>query len=166
MRDYNNDNREYYYSNTPWKRKLNLDKIPKFNGITYNNIIIFHYDLNYSIMSTITKGKSNINKKLIFVSAINVCLRYRQYIKKLYPYNEVKVIIYMNESLSLTIDYNTFKTITNILADFAVYNKTNNYFTDSKYRHIFYGHCNNSKSNYNKQYVQSWSTVQGNLIVR
>lgn len=160
-------NELYYIENTAWKSKLNLDDIKKFKTIKYSNSIIIHFDFLYSLMKVTTKQKAETS---IFVSAINICFRLYEIIKKLYPYNNVYVIIHTRKTkiLNLNIDYDTFKTIIDILPNFAIITKEQiddlSYFDSKEYKHIFYGRCNNIT--FDNSECQYWSIFKGNLIVK
>lgn len=157
---------QYYISNIPWQRKLNYDSIIKFN-ISYTDIIIFHFDLLYSILKIDRKAKGY--SKNIFVAVINACLRYYQIIKKLYPYNKIKIIIHTKESMSIVLDYAALRSILDLLPNFAVCLDIDEElfsFDKQNYKHIIYGSCSNLSSKYKTSEKQNWSTIQGNLIIR
>lgn len=154
---------QYYIDNVPWQRKIDYSNIKKFKNIEYNQNIVFHFDFMYSIFKL---SKNNYQyDKTIFVSAINACLRYYQIIKKFYPYNKVFVIIHLKKKNSFCLDCETFETVTNLIPNFAVYDGEDAKFDNKNYKHIFYGLCNNIKSKMKNSEIQSWNTVQGNLII-
>ena len=161
----------YYIQHTPWKRKLNLDNIKKFEDIKYNDVILFHFDFPYSVFSTLSDCKCNDK---IFIAAINVCLRICQIIKTIYPYNKCYVIIHTKKKAmfhNTILSYETFRSIIDIIPNFAVINEEIKedleYFTQKTYRHIFYGMCNNCYNYYQKtNSCQRWSVINGNLIIK
>ena len=162
-------NELYYISNTPWKSKLHLDKIKTFNSLKYNDNIYLHFDFLSSIIK-VTSIKERPQKTL-FLSAINICLRLYEIIKKLYPYNSIYVIIYTKEKelYNLNIDYNTFKSVIDILPNFAIITNKQiselNSFNNKTCKHIFYGNvC--SKAMFNNSECQIWNILQGNLLVK
>lgn len=139
MKDYKDFTKQYYLKNTVWSKYVDLDSIPKFKNIAYDDFIIFHYNLTYSIFKVSTS--TNYSKN-IFISAINVCLRYYQLIKKLYPYNKVRVIIHVHDKIKVSIDVDTFKSILDIIPNFAVCSEERFNildFDNSFIKHIFYG---------------------------
>lgn len=161
MKDYNY-REKYYIDNTPWKRKLEVDSIPKFNT-NYTDIIVFNFDLTYSLYKT--QSKTKIVSLVPYVSAINVCLRYYQLIKNFYPYNKVRVLILVKRHSN--VNYEVLKSILDNLFNFAVsYIDDIDYdYTDSCYKHIIYG--NNYMTNIqDKKQLQNWSVIAGKLLVR
>lgn len=133
----------YYINNTPWKSKLNLDNLKRFESINYNDIIIFHFDFVYSVFKVVSQQKP---EKTIFISAINCCLRLAEVIKKLYPYNKIYIIIHTKEKeiLKINIDYNTFKSVIDIIPNIAIVSektdiKNFDIYNSQNYKHIFYG---------------------------
>lgn len=164
-----NANEQYYINLTPWKRELNLDKVKRFNEIHYADVIILHFDFISSLFTT--KEKPN---KQIFVAAINICLRVYEIIKKLYPYNLVYVIIHTRKTAinHFTIDFDTFKSIIDLVPNFAIIAKEDNnsdlmYYNQSSYKHIFYNFLNTIiKNKFSNCECQFWKTISGKLIVR
>lgn len=163
MNDYKS---QYYINNIPWQRNLNYDSILKFKSISYGDAIIFHYDFVQSIFKVINQSKGY--NKNIFISAINACLRYKQIIQKLYPYNKVYIIIHTRKNMRVSIDYNTFKKILDIIPNFAICNNLEDclYFDTKQYKHIFYGNCNGMKNLLKIADSQIWSTIRGILNIR
>lgn len=163
MNDYKS---QYYINNIPWQRNLNYDNILKFKSISYGDAIIFHYDFVQSIFKVVNQSKGY--NKNIFISAINACLRYKQIIQKLYPYNKVYIIIHTRKNMRVSIDYNTFKKILDIIPNFAICDNLEDclYFDTKQYKHIAYGTCSNILSNLKNSEKQKWTTVQGNLIIK
>ncbi len=158
----------YYINNTIWSRNLaNIDKskIIWFDNIKYSDIIILHFDFIYSIMRVMTKEKPN---KLIFMAAINVCLRLYSTIKKLYPYNKVYVIIHTKHNVlvkSTKIDYDAFQSVINIIPNFALIT-SDNYedlvaFKLNNFKHIFYGLCNNAHKYFDVENKQRLDIFNG-----
>lgn len=162
MKDYDYKS-QYYISNTPWKRKLNIEEVKRFNNIRYSDAIVFHFDFTYSIFKVNQKTRGYTKK--LFVSAINVCLRFYQIIKSIYPYNKVYVIIYVRNGFGL--DINTLKLILDLIPNFAASDENCScYFNGiNSYKHIFYGSCNGTEKDIisNKQ---DWSVIDGNLVVK
>lgn len=163
-------NEIYYIENTPWKRKLNLDELKRFNDIKYGDKIFLHIDYFKTIFITKAENR-NINT---FIPLLNICLRIREVIKKLYPYNEVYVLIYMKDLKLLNIlNYSTLKFIVDIIPNFALINENDKEILDSlknfnsnSYKHIFYK-INNKISNYfDKDNCQNWYIYQGKIIIR
>lgn len=162
------NNKIYYIENTPWKDKLVLADVTKFN-LRYSDTIIFYYDFSYSYLKIMSKQTTN---NLIFISAINCCLRFYEVIKKLYPYNDVYVVIYTEDKLAKTlkIDSKTFRAVTDIIPNFAVVSKTNfsdlSYYNQKNYKHIFYGKCNNAKSIFTNSDTQQWLLFKGKIVIK
>lgn len=152
--------KQYYIENVPWKRKLDYDKIKRFEDINYDNTVIFNFDFTYSVFKIKATG---YNRNSIFISAINVCLRYYHIIKNLYSHNNVRVIIYVKKDDS---NYEIFKSILNLIPNFAVCDDSSliNKFDNKNYKHIIYGSCNNLVINNTEK--QKWSVIVGNLNVR
>lgn len=164
----------YYIENTAWQRKNDLTKIKKFDDISYNDCIIFHFDFAYSVLKTSQKAKQSVSNN-IFISAINICLRFHRLIKQLYPYNKVFIILHCKDikTSSKIIDKTTLKSVVDIIPKFAVVSKDDysslSYYNQQCYKHIFYGkflgtniqNILNMKSN-----KQIWSLSNGKLIVR
>lgn len=159
MKDYDFKS-QYYIVNIPWQRNLDYSKIPKFN-IRYNDTIVFHYDMFYSIFKVGFKVKGY--NKNIFVAVINACLRYHQIIKKLYPYNKICVVIHVKENVSLAVDFDTLKAILNIIPNFAVCNDTKLRFDEENYKHIYYG---TFKQNLKVAEKQDWYVTMGKLLIK
>lgn len=156
---------QYYIVNVPWQRNLNYDDITRFN-IKYSDVIVFHFDFIASVFKVNRQKYTGYNRN-IFISAINVCLRYRQIIKKLYPYNEVSVIIHLKNKANVALDLETFKTVLNLIPNFAVCDDTSDtYFDFNNYKHIFYGYCSNYYNKIITADKQLWSTVMGRLIIK
>lgn len=163
----------YYIDNTPWTKKTNIENIKRFNSIRYSDSIILHFDFVYSVLKLPATEQRKLNNT-IFISAINVCLRIYNLIKKLYPYNTVYVIIHTKNKMNLTriINFETFKAIIDILPNFAIIAEDSLddllYFNNKDYKHIFYGNCNRVKNIFDTDLteLQSWSFIKGNLIVR
>lgn len=170
----------YFIENTFWKSRLkNIDKIPKFDNIKYNDIIIFHFDFIYSIAKTFSAYKGsrylqNITNTTFF-NTLSVCLRYYELIKKLYPYNEINVIINTSTEKIMNNVYkihnDAFKSVVDILPNFALIDNNNkkdikdlNYFTSDKYKHILYGNNKNIKNIITKNF-QNWKVMQGKLFI-
>lgn len=153
---------QYYMDNIPWQRCIDYDKIPKFN-IKYGDMVIFHYDLFYSVFK-ISNNAKGYNKNL-FVAVINACLRYYQIIKNIYPHNRICVIIHLKPNVKFMLDFNTFKLILDMIPNFAVCDDTENRFDSGKYKHIFYG-CLDVYNQLKTAEKQRWSTTQGNLLIK
>lgn len=151
---------QYYITNIPWQRKLNYDDLVKFD-IKPNDTIIFHFDFWYSVF----KIRGIKPDKRIFISGINACLRYYQIIRKIYPYNNVRVIIHQKQNYNQILNYSAFKSIIDIIPNFAIVQDSSDleYFNKSNYKHIFYGMF--TKLPENSDY-QKWSVMNGNLIIR
>lgn len=170
----------YFIENTFWKSKLkSIDKIRKFEDIKYNDIIIFHFDFIYSIAKTFSAYKGSRYLQDItnttFFSALSVCLRYYELIKKLYPYNEINVIINTSTEKTMNNVYkihnDAFKSVVDILPNFALIDNNVKkdiedlrYFTSNKYRHILYGNNKNIKKVITKNF-QNWKVMQGRLFI-
>nr|CAI9751400.1 hypothetical protein DGKKSRWO_DGKKSRWO_CDS_0109 [uncultured phage]CAI9752286.1 hypothetical protein CVNMHQAP_CVNMHQAP_CDS_0109 [uncultured phage] len=160
-------NKIYYIENTPWKDKLDSDSIKRFSQLFYSDKIIFHFDFAYSYFKVLTKQKSN---SVLFIAAINCCLRFYETIKRIYPYNEVYIIIYVEDKIAKTLKINsdTFQKVIDIIPDFAVVNSTKDldYFNTANYKHIFYGKCSNAKAIFTNCETQSWSLFKGKIVVQ
>lgn len=169
MKDYDD---KYYMSNIPWRSKLNLDSILKFQNLKFTDTIIFHYNLAYSIFKT--EGNKSISLQAeVTVNSINVCLRYYQILKELYPYNKIRVIIYINDKIRCTVKSSVYQKIIDIIPNFALVaidsaDVDNNikYFDKPEYKHILYGMSLSFKNYFNISDVQKWETALGNLIVK
>ena len=160
----------YYIENTPWKRKLDIYSLERFN-IKYKDILIFHFNFITSLYK-VNDVKLNPDKQ-IFLSAINICLRYYQIIKKLYPYNKLYVIIYTRKDKisRINIDYDTFKSIIDLIPYFAI---VNNLPVDNQenfkllcnpngdIKHIFYGFSDVNIKNIS---YQKWNLLKGKLYI-
>lgn len=156
---------QYYIVNVPWQRNLDYDKIEKFN-IKFSDVIVFHFDFVNSVFKVDRQKYPGYNKN-VFVSAINACLRYLQIIKKLYPYNKIYVIIHLKQNAKISLDVETFKSVLNLIPNFAVCDDSlDTYFDDVNYKHIFYGYCSNYYNKINIAEKQLWSTVMGRLIIK
>lgn len=170
----------YFIENTFWKSKLkDIDKIKKFENIKYNDIIIFHFDFIYSIVKTFSAYKGskylqNISDTTFF-STLSVCLRYYELIKKLYPYNEINIIINTSTEKIMNSVYkihnDAFKSVVDIIPNFALIDNNNskdienlNYFTTNNYKHILYGNNKNIKNILTKN-IQNWKIMQGKLFI-
>lgn len=154
----------YYILNCPWKRKLKLDSVKRFDNISYNNIIVFNFDLDYSVIKTSnTLNKNNTDSKLV-ISSINICMRYYGIITKLYPYNNIKIIIHTNNVKY----YNILRPIINLMPDFAITIKQQDtkFLDQEKYKNIVYGSCSNLKSKIKNTECQSYYTIDGVLFVK
>ena len=164
------ESKKYYINNTIWKRKLpnDLENLRHFNNILYDNVIIFHFDFMYSIQ------KSKINMyDCIFIDTINICLRYYNLIKKLYPYNNVNVVIWFNEHVIkllhiLKIDYDVFKQVIDIIPNFAIFDMKDiskiKDIDNKQYKHIFYGSF--IKINLENSEGQNWNAINGQLFIK
>lgn len=155
--------KQYYVVNTPWKRKVDTEGIPLFD-VSYDDTIIFHFDYANSVYKAGVKFiVYDKYRDVLIIPAINVCLRYYQLIKKLYPHNKVRVIIYINKSNLYDKVYDIFKAILDIIPNFAVCRDTTilNDFNNEQYKHILYG---NHISSYSS--MQKWMILNGNLIVK
>lgn len=153
----------YYICNTPWGKYLNYDKIKKFKDMRYSDTIIFHFDFWYSVFKV--SEKTNYSRN-VFISAINVCLRYYQIINKLYPYNNVRVVIHVKKQSNLALDYNTFKSVLDLIPNFAICDNNDDLFDSDLYKHIFYGNCNGMKGLLEVADSQIWSATRGVLNIR
>lgn len=166
-------NEQYYINLTPWKKKLDLDEIPKFNNISYKNTVILHFDFISPLFMISTTKKPN---KTIFIAAINICLRISEIIRKVYPYNKVYVVIHTKKvnMSQFVINFDTFKSIIDIIPNFAIVTKENNfdldYYNQENYNHIFYGFnsldMNKLVEKFNQCKKQYWKTFNGKLIVK
>ena len=162
MKDYN---KLYYTENTVWNRYLDLDSIPKFNNVRYGDTIIFHFSLVYSITKVF--GQYGKLDKSTFVGSINICLRYYQIIKKLYPHNDVRIIIHVDnlgDPNTAEYYYSCIRAISDLIPYVAVtvgYPNVIN-FDCEKVHHIYYGKTVNLK------YSQSmkFTVVKGHLIAK
>lgn len=156
--------KQYYIANTIWQSKFNVDNIKKFDNIKYDDKIILYYDFPYSYYKIMLKQKQD---RVLFIAAINCCLRMYEKIKQIYPYNSIYVCIYTNDKT--LIDYEAFKSVIDLIPDFAIITDDNkedlSYFTGLEYKHIFYGRCNGIK-NIIKENYQYWSIINGNLIIK
>lgn len=156
--------KQYYIANIIWQSKFNVDKVKKFDNIKYDDKIILYYDFPYSYYKIMLKQKQD---KMLFIAAINCCLRMYEKIKQIYPYNSVYICIYTNDKT--LIDYEAFKSVIDLIPDFAIITDDNkedlSYFTGLEYKHIFYGRCSGVKSVIKENY-QCWSIINGNLIVK
>lgn len=162
---------QYYIDNVPWKRNLSIASIPKFNNLRYEDKIVFHFDFSYSIFNVQKAKFSYFKDKSIFISAINVCLRYYQIIKTIYPYNDIYVIIYTKSNLKLSVSYETLKTVIDLIPRFAICNNENSTavqdFNTDSYKHIIYGNCGNIHNMLTvKDNVQKWQVRLGKLIIK
>lgn len=162
--------KQYYIVNTPWERKWEPDNIPKF-ALLSNDKVVFHYDMLYSLfkMNGVVCNSSD-KTALIVVSAINTCLRFYEKIKQLYPYNEVFVVLRMDNIAKPYLEVaNTF---VGFLPHFAVLSKENKHtlmeINKTNYFHIVYG----GTSNYVEPYLsfsgglQQWSLNVGCVHVK
>lgn len=156
--------KQYYIVNVPWKNKLNYDSLLRFDNINCNDEIIFHFDFLNSIFKVDSKSKGY--SKNIFISAINVCLRNYQIIHNIYPYNKIRVVIHINSKYKLSLDYTTFKTILDIIPDFAVCDGFDDSLDKEKYKHIFYGNCCNARYHMKNSDSQDWLINNGELNIR
>lgn len=163
MKGFDSFKQAYYVLNIPWQRNLDTGSIPKFKDLKYNDVIIFHFDVWYSVFKAGGASFTGFDKSN-FVAILNACLRYYQIIKKIYPYNKLRVVIHLKNQ-KLVLDYDTFKSVIDILPNFAVCKDTKEleYFDSESYKHIIYGSCNNHIPK-NTEY-QKWSVIKGNLIV-
>ena len=149
MKDYK---QQYYIENVPWQRNLDYDKILCFENLKFSDYIVFHFDTFYA-QNKVSKYNPVSNNLLI--ASINACLRYYQIIKKLYPYNQIRVIMH---TLGKT---ENLEVILSMIPNFAVtQGYDNNLFTEQRYKHIYYGKL--IPTNHN---IQRWSCVKGNLII-
>lgn len=161
--------RQYYISNTPWERKWEPDKIPKF-VLTPKDKVVFHYDMLYSMFKMNCVGTSSSKTALIVVSAINTCLRFYQKIKQLYPYNEVFVVLRMDNIATPYLE--VASAFVSFIPHFAVLSKENRHtlmeINKADYFHIVYG----STNNYVEPYLsfsgglQQWSLNVGRVHVK
>lgn len=157
MKDYN---KLYYTINTVWSKYINLNEIKKFENIEYSNEVIFCFDFIWSIIKT--KNIDLFLSKNYIISAINICLRYYQLIKKLYPYNLVRVIIIIDDRY---VNLEAFKSIIDMIPNFAVCSKKQNlsFINEKQYKQIWYTTKINYKNRFNSQY---WDSYNGKLIVK
>lgn len=157
---------QYYILNTPWRRKLDMSFVQRFDDLNLDDTIVFNYDFMYSVFKTNANGKHSNYDKNIYVSAINVCLRYYQMIKILYPQNKVRVIIHINKLKIYKSYYNIFKSILDLIPNFAVCDNPDLMcdLDAESYKHIIYGDCNKFKPEISDR--QKWMVFNGNLVVR
>lgn len=151
---------QYYICNTPWKRKLDITKLKKFDDIKYIDTIIFHFDLCYSVFKV---GRQTGYSKDVIISAINICLRYYNIIKSLYPYNKIRVIIHLKNNIKIALDKESYQKVIDIIPNFAVCDNLNEleYFNTDNYKHIIYGGIRPDLKN-----KQIWSVIDGKLIIQ
>lgn len=162
MSDFNKD---YYLQNTIWARKFDPEKVQPRFSVQYGDRIYFHFELAYSLFKTVSKES---NTRSVVVPVLNVCLRFYQRIKQLYPYNEVFVIIHAD---NLPDKYaSAAKTLTDFLPNFAVYCKDNadsleELDAEGNY-HIVYGYSHKRTTLYPKSSgVQFWYLNMGTLRI-
>ena len=165
----------YYIENTFWKSKLpKLENIKKFNNIKYSNVIIFHFDYLYSLFKTLSSYKIN---DIMFIHAINVCLRYYGLLKQLYPYNKIYIIV-ETTSGKLTnkvykINNEVFRSMIDIIPNFALIDYTNEqdmedlkYFNSEQYKHVIYGNkYKDLKDTLDHCDCQHWKVLGGKLFI-
>lgn len=155
----NDFKQQYYIINIPWQRNINYDKMLRFESIRYTDTIIFHYDVMQSIFKVANKKGYD---KTVFVTVINACLRYYKIIRTVYPYNKLYVVIHLKNNILLT--YDAFKSIIDLIPNFAIVDNDDVLFDEQGYKHIFYGNCGNSK--YQQAEKQVWSVVMGKLLIK
>ena len=160
----------YYIENTIWTRHYQKEKIETFS-LKFTDSIILHFDFTFSIFKAKSMYKKQINlTKTELIDCINVCLRQYQKIRQLYPYNDVFVIIYVdNIGQKLFTDLNFFKSVIDILPNFAITSNKQNQdlayiFNNKNYKHIFYGNFMDIIKNYNIDY-QNWKIIRGKLYI-
>lgn len=159
----NDFKKQYYINNIPWKKYINYDKITKFRDIRYSDSIVFNYDLQYSMFKL--HGGGGVKDKTIFISAINICFRYYQILKNLYPYNKIYINIYVKNSIKKLILLDVFKSVIDIIPNFALVLEDNkkeleDILNNSNYKNIVYGYIIKSKK------IQCWSVINGRLIIK
>lgn len=160
------DTKQYYFANSIWQSKFNPKQVRQFANLDFNSKIILYYDFPFSCLKISLKQKQD---KILAIAAINCCLRLYEKIKQIYPYNDIYVCIYTkNNGLNSQLDAKTFKTIIDLIPDFALITDEDledlSQLLDKNYRHIFYGNCSNIKKRISKNY-QCWSTFNGRLNV-
>lgn len=151
----------YYIKNVPWQRNLNYDNIPKFKNIKYGDTIVFHFDLPFSKLKVL--HAPGYDKKF-FISAINICLRYYQIIRNIYPYNKIGIIIHLGSG-KLSPIFDALQAVVDIIPNIAVDKTDNVYFDDYKHKHIFY--CGSSSCQKLKvAEYQLWQVFEGKLKIK
>lgn len=161
--------KQYYIANTIWQSKFNKDKVKLFDSINYGDNIILYYDFLYSYYKIATKQKQN---KLLFIAAINCCLRMKEKLKQLYPYNNIYICLYVKDKNSKLnfIDYDVFKSVIDMIPDFAFITEEDlvdlTYFDNKNNKQIFYGRCSEIKEKLKNSDYQIWNIINGILYIK
>lgn len=160
----------YYIENTIWAKNYKKEEIERFS-LNFTDSIILHFDFTYSIFKTKSTYKKQVNMdKTELVDCINVCLRYYQKLRKLYPYNDIFVIIYIdNIGQKLFTDLEFFSRVIDILPNFALVSDKKSQdlaclLKNKSYKHVFYGNFMDIIKNYDIDY-QVWRVIQGKLYI-